>query len=131
MRIRPEIIEVLEIARDIIRDEYSEKDFEERRYETFMITKAISIAVHEVTNGTEPERDEIQQILDILESSDKDRSREVDLRTDAPRVLSNSIRAGKYDPESNHYKSVHLFLIDCARRAVEHYNPKYLKNRNP
>ena len=53
MFIRPDIISVLELARDIIRNEFNEEFSSDIKYKTLMIASAINIANRQLTVDTE------------------------------------------------------------------------------
>ena len=52
MFIRPSIISVLELARDIIRNEFNEEYSSDIKYKTLMIASAINIANRQLTLDT-------------------------------------------------------------------------------
>ena len=123
---RPDIIKILELARDLIRDEYLEEDFEKRRYETLMIANAIDIAARQVTSGITSKLEEMQNLRNILGSSTRGEPNQVLLQT-----LSQQIRNGKYDPNTPLHNKVHKFLKNSTKQSVKRYNPGYFKKENP
>ena len=132
MRMRPDIIQILELVRDLLRDEYTEEDFERRRYDTLMMANALSIAARLVARGTVPEIEGLGRAQEIRNGSDVEELNVRDsgggMLSDAlPRALARAIRAGEYDPGTSCHGATRASLRDHARRAVELYNPGYLK----
>ena len=96
MRIRPNILDILELASDILREEFSENSYDERRYETFMIANAITIAARQLEIGKTPERTELRALLSLMNISYSEKSvSDQDLPTFYSKVCQN-IRKGSF-----------------------------------
>ena len=122
MRLRPDIVSILELARDIIREDFTaESDFEDRRYETFMMANALAIAARQVDTGASPERDELHHIRSILDDASPNKT-----LSDLNLALSKQLRSGNFDPGKPLHEDVRTLLTNSARQAVSEYNPKYL-----
>ena len=126
MRIRPDILDILELASGILRDEFSENSYDERRYETFMIANAITIAARQLEIGATPERTELRALLSLMDISYSEKSVS---DQDLPILFSNicqNIRKGKFDPGSAKHEALRRILSDSAYQLVREYSPKYL-----
>ena len=51
MRIRPNILDILELSKEIISNEFDDNSFDNRRYETLMMANAITIATRQLKIG--------------------------------------------------------------------------------
>ncbi len=132
MRMRPDIIQILELVRDLLRDEYTEEDFERRRYDTLMMANALSIAARVVADDTVPVVEELGGTQENFIRPDEEEFNPRDsglwmLNDAALRTLARAIRAGEYDPKTSRHDAALALLKDYAQRAIEIHNPAYFK----
>ena len=131
MRIRPKILDILELSKDIMFNEFDENSFDSRRYETFMMANAITIATRQLKFGDGPERKELNKLLNLTNPL---ASPEASMENRLANVYSHvclEIRKGNFDPDTKNHKELRNILNDAALQLVKEYNPKYLEgNRN-
>ena len=130
MRIRPDTLAILELARDTLREEYREESYEERRYETLMIVNAVNIATRQFEFGMTPETEEFQELSKLLSLSIPSK---YNLRKELGGLLakiSQDIRCGKFDPGCPQHKNLLRILKSAAHQLVMEYNPRYLAGPN-
>jgi len=125
MFIRPNIISVLELARDIIRNEFNEEHSSEIKYKTLMIASAINIANRQLTVDTESINiitKELHKITypDQFNTNDHDPSYQ-----EITRKLCNDIRQGKYDPGTSNSDRLSKVLTEIVGLQLDIYSPKY------
>lgn len=120
--------QLLETARDVLRDELIPALPSEKRHAALMIANAMTIAMRQLRNGDENERQELvalQQILGYNEPSRTNNDR-VNLLIDCNRCLCQWIREGRADSGQLH-DLVWKHLIKVTRHRVTESNPKYLE----
>ena len=127
MFLRPNILSVLELCRDIIRDEFTEKSFSERKYETLMMANAINIAYRQVAIDKKTIYNLINELSEI-DTPEKTRKEIPNLLHDKViRKLCSNIRDGKFDPGTPDFKAVLRILIQIVSLQLDIYSPKYKK----
>ena len=125
MFIRPNIISVLELARNIIRKEFNEENSSDIKYKTLMIASAINIANRQLTVGTKSANTLTKELYKItypdqFNTNDPDPSYQK-----ITRQLCNDIRQGKYDPGAPNSDRVLKLLTEIVDLQVDIYSPKY------
>ena len=131
MRIRPRIVDILELSKEIISNEFDDNSFDNRRYETFMMANAITIATRQIKIGVDPERKELKKLLNLTKSSASLKASIGDRLADLYSHVCLEIRKGNFDPDTKNHKELRNILDEAALQLVMEYNPKYLgENRN-
>ena len=125
MFIRPNIITVLELAREIIRNEFNEEFSSDIKYKTLMIASAINIANRQLTVDTESINTVTKELYKItyrdqFNTNDRDPSYQK-----ITRKLCNDIRQGKYDPGTSNSDRLLKVLTEIVDLQVDIYSPKY------
>ena len=129
MRIRPDIIEILELSKEIISNEFDDNSFDNRRYETFMVANAITIATRQLKIGDGPERKELTKLLNLTKSSAPPKASIGDRLADLYSRVCLEIRKGNFDPDKNNHNELRNVLNESALQLVMEYNPKYLEGK--
>lgn len=129
MRDQPTGDQLLETARDLLRDELLPVLPGDKRHGALMIANAMAIALRQLKSGDEPERRELDSLKAILAT------RQSDLRqangslmqalVDCNRSLCRMIRAGAADSGQFH-DQVRSHLLETTRHRVAVSNPRYL-----
>lgn len=129
MRDLPTGDQLLDTARTLLRESLLTVLPAEKRHEALMVANAMSIAMRQLENGDEPERQELEALSRILAPGTPS-----DLGSDrAPREqlmalnrrLCQAIRCG--DADAGAFRdAVRVHLRSVARRRVQESNPKYL-----
>ena len=127
MRIRPRIVDILELSKEIISNEFDDNSFDNRRYETFMIANAITIATRQIKTGVDPERKELKKLLNLTKSSASPEASIGDRLADLYSSICLEIRKGNFDPDKNNHDELRSILDEAAKQLVTEYNPKYLE----
>ena len=131
MRIRPNILDILELSKEIISNEFDDNSFVNRRYETFMMANAITIATRQLKFGDGPERNELNKLLDLINPLASPEDSIGDKLADVYSHVCLEIRKGNFDPDTKNHKELRNILDEAALQLVMEYNPKYLgENRN-
>ena len=125
MFIRPNIITVLELAREIIRNEFNEEFSSDIKYKTLMIASAINIANRQLTLDTESINTITKELYKITypdqyNTNDRDPSYQ-----EITRKLCNDIRQGKYDPGASNSDRLSKVLTEIVGLQLDIYSPKY------
>ena len=126
MRIRPDILDILELSRHIINNQFDDDSYENRRYETFMMANAITIALRQLKIGNGPEREELASLLNLM---DANISRQSSIKEDLSHLYSQvckEIRKGNFDPDKEKHEKLRAILDKAALQSVTEYNPKYI-----
>ena len=129
MRIRPNILEILELSKEIISNEFDDNSFDNRRYETFMMANAITIATRQLEIGAVPERNELKKLLNLTKSSASPKASIGDRLADLYSQVCQEIRMGNFDPDKQNHNELRNILDEAALQLVIEYNPKYLEGK--
>ena len=129
MRIRPKILDILELSKDIMFNEFDENSFDNRRYETFMMANAITIATRQLKIGDGPERKELKKLLNLTKLSAPPKASIGDRLADLYSHVCLEIRKGNFDPDTKNHKELRNILDESALQLVMEYNPKYLEGK--
>ena len=129
MRIRPNILDILELSKDIIFNEFDENSFDNRRYETFMIANAITIAARQLEFGDGPEREELKKLLKLINPLASPTASIGDRLADLYSIVCLEIRKGNFDPDNKNHNELRNILNEAALQLVMEYNPKYLEKK--
>ena len=125
MFIRPDIISVLELARDIIRNEFNEEYSSDIKYKILMTASAINIATRQLTVDTESIKTVTKELYTIT-YSDQFNANDLDPSYQKiTRKLCNDIRQGKYDPGTSNSDRLLKVLTEIVGLQVDIYSPKY------
>ena len=127
MRIRPRIVDILELSKEIISNEFDDNSFDNRRYETFMMANAITIATRQIKIGVDPERKELKKLLNLTKSSASLKTSIGDRLADLYSHVCLEIRKGSFDPNKKNHDELRTILDEAALQLVMEYNPKYLE----
>ena len=128
MRIRPNILDILELASEILRNEFSEDSYDKQRYETLMIANAITIAARQLEFGNAPEHGEAEALLSLLNFSGTEMSAAGNDISNLFSIICKDLRRGKFDKRNAQHTALRRILCDSAYQLVREYNPKYLKD---
>ena len=129
MRIRPNILDILELSKEIISNEFDDNSFDNRRYETFMMANAITIATRQLKVGAGPERKELKKLLNLTKSSASPKAPIGDRLADLYSHVCLEIRKGNFDPDKINHNELRNILDEAALQLVMEYNPKYLEGK--
>lgn len=129
MRDRPTGDELLDTARQVLRDELMPALPADKRMAALMMANALSIAARQLKNGDAAERGELAALEALLSEpfaakSDDNAGLRSALVT-ANRKLAQWIRSGRAD-EGAMRDSVRTHLATTLRHKVAESNPKYL-----
>ena len=127
MRIRPNILDILELASEILRNEFSEDSYDKQRYETQMIANAITIAARQLEFGNAPEHGEAEALLSLLNFSGTEMSEAGNDLSNLFSIICKDLRRGKFDKRNAQHTALRRILCDSAYQLIREYNPKYLK----
>ena len=129
MFIRPDIISVLELARDIIRNELNEEYSSDIKYKILMTASAINIANRQLTVDTESIKTVTKELYTITYSDQFNANDPDPSYQKITRKLCNDIRQGKYDPGTSNSDRLLKVLTEIVDLQVDIYSPKY-KRKN-
>ena len=129
MRIRPNILDILELSKEIISNEFEDNSFVDRRYETFMMANAMTIATRQLKIGTGPERKELNKLLNLTKSPASPKTSIRDRLADLYSRVCLEIRKGNFDPDKKNHNELRNILDEAALQLVMEYNPKYLDEK--
>ena len=129
MRIRPNILDILELSKEIISNEFDDNSFVNRRYETFMMANAITIATRQLEIGDGPERKELKNLLNLTKPSASPKASIGDKLADLYSRICLEIRKGNFDPDKKNHNELRNILDEAALQLVMEYNPKYLEEK--
>ena len=104
MRPNPSLADLLEIAREVVRQRLVPELSGQARYEALMAANAIAIAMRQIAAGA-----------DASGSAEEDRA------------LAAEIRAGRHGPDSATHAEVYQRLLDAVTARVRESNPRYLE----
>ena len=125
MFIRPDIISVLELARDIIRNEFNEEYSSDIKYKILMTASAINIATRQLTVDTESIKTVTKELYTITYSDQFNANDTDPSYQKITRKLCNDIRQGKYDPGTSNSDRLLKVLTEIVDLQVDIYSPKY------
>lgn len=132
MRDQPTGDQLLETARDLLRDELIAVLPANQRHGALMIANAMAIATRQLKFGDEPERQELAALRRILALPASDSSPTgsfpLEALVDCNRRLGRMLRQGEADSGSLH-DEVWQHLVRTTRHRVAISNPKYLGGR--
>ena len=125
MFIRPDIISVLELARDIIRNEFNEEYSSDIKYKILMTASAINIATRQLTVDTESIKTVTKELYTITYSDQFNANDPDPSYQKITRKLCNDIRQGKYDPGASNSDRLSKVLTEIVGLQLDIYSPKY------
>ena len=125
MFIRPDIISVLELAREIIRNEFNEEYSSDIKYKILMTASAINIANRQLTVDTESIKTATKELHTITYSDQFNANDPDPSYQKITRKLCNDIRQGKYDPGTSNSDRLLKVLTEIVDLQVDIYSPKY------
>lgn len=129
MRDRPTGEQLLETARDVLRDELLPVLPPSHRHRALMIANAMAIATRQLKCGDDPERQELDALREILSMPESDqRPADASLPealADCNRRLGRLVREGWADSGRLHAQ-VWAHLLRATRHRVSISNPKYV-----
>ena len=127
MRPKPSAIELLDVARALLRGDLLGALPEARRYEALMVANAIAIAGRVLERGDAPERAELASLAGLMGAGG---SIVPDMTREQLRVLYASLvdemRAGKITPGTEHHRDVYAHLRRMVLDRLRESNPKAL-----
>ena len=129
MRIRPNILNILELSKNILSYEFDDKSFDNRKYETLMMANAITIATRQLEIGAVPERNELKKLLNLTKLSASPKASIGDRLADLYSQICLEIRTGNFDPDKQNHNELRNILDEAALQLVMEYNPKYLEGK--
>ncbi|HJV26625.1 MAG TPA: DUF6285 domain-containing protein [Aromatoleum sp.] len=129
MRDEPTGEQLLETARNLLREEVLPALPPERKHAALMIANAMAIAMRQLKNGEEAARNECKALETLLSRTAQGepaggealRGQLKSLNRD----LASAIRTGRAD-EGSWREAAHRHLLDAARVKLMESNPKYL-----
>ena len=129
MRIRPNILNILELSKNILSYEFDDNSFDNRKYETFMMANAITIATRQLKIGVGPEREEFKKLLNLINPSASPKASIGDRLADLYSSVCLEIRKGNFDPDKYKHNELRNILVEMALQLVMEYNPRYLEEK--
>lgn len=124
MREQPTGSQLLETARQVLREELIPSLPADKRHAALMIANAMAIAARQMKNGDSAERCELaalEKLLGLPANQVETPAALSAALSDANRRLSHAIRIGDADG-----RPLHAHLLQTARHKVSESNPKYL-----
>ena len=129
MRDEPTGEQLLETARNVLREEILPALPPERKHAALMIANAMAIAMRQLTHGEDGERRELRSLETLLGHAGRDElAGKAELRrqlTERDREFARAIRAGRADAGAWR-DAARQHLLDAIRAKVMESNPKYL-----
>ncbi|BAL24660.1 DUF6285 domain-containing protein [Azoarcus sp. KH32C] len=129
MRDEPTGEQLLETARNLLREDVLPALPPERKHAALMIANAMAIAMRQLKHGEDGERSEFKALGALLGRSGQDEpAGGADLRRrlkELNREFAHAIRAGRAD-EGVWRDAARQHLLDSARLKLIESNPKYL-----
>lgn len=120
MRTRPEGAELVEAAQALLRERLLGDLPPQRKHEALMICNAMNIAARQLRFGEQPQRDELQSLLAVLQE-------EGVCLLAGNRLLGMRLREGFGDPGHSSREQVIAHLRNTVGQAVAESSPEYLK----
>ena len=129
MRDEPTGEQLLETARNVLREEILPALPPERKHAALMIANAMIIAMRQLKNGEDGERKELRSLQSLLGHAGRDEpAGGAELRrqlTDLDREFARAIRSGRGDT-GVWRDAARQHLLETIRAKVMESNPKYL-----
>lgn len=129
MRDEPTGEQLLETARNLLREEILPALPPERKHAALMIANAMAIAMRQLKNGEDDQRSELGSLQSLLGYAERNEAvGAADLRRqlkDLDREFAHAIRAGQADAGTWH-DATRRHLQETIRAKVMESNPKYL-----
>ena len=129
MRDEPTGEQLLETARNLLREDVLPALPSERKHAALMIANAMAIAMRQMKHGEDGERSELKSLGTLLGCSGQDQpAGGADLRRrlkELNREFASAIRDGRAD-EGAWRDAARLHLLNSARLKLAESNPKYL-----
>ena len=125
MFIRPSIISVLELAREVIRNEFNEEYSSDIKYKTLMIASAINIANRQLTLDTKSINIITKELYKITYTDQSKTNDHDPSYQEITRKLCDDIRQGKYDPGASNSDRLLKVLKKIVGLQLDIYSPKY------
>ncbi|AYH45047.1 DUF6285 domain-containing protein [Azoarcus sp. DN11] len=129
MRDEPTGEQLLETARNVLREEILPALPPERKHAALMIANAMAIAMRQLKHGEDGERRELGSLQSLLGYAGRDApAGAADLRrqlNELDREFAHAIRAGRADAGAWH-DAARQHLQETIRAKVMESNPKYL-----
>ncbi len=129
MRDEPIGEQLLETARNVLREEILPALPPERRHAALMVANAMAIAMRQLTYGEDGERRELRSLETLLSLVGRDEpAGKADLRrqlAERDREFAHEIRAGRADAGAWR-EAARQHLMETIRAKVRESNPKYL-----
>lgn len=133
MRDEPIGEQLLETARNVLREEILPALPPERKHAALMIANAMAIAMRQLKNGEDGERRELRSLASLLGHAGRDEpAGAAELRrqlTELDREFACAIRAGRGDVGAWRDAAA-KHLMGAIRAKVLESNPKYLGGRD-
>ena len=126
MRDRPDINELLELSRTLLRNELRAALPEEHKYTALMIANVIGVGLRIQQQSIQTEQIQAEQLAQILnkhgliQRAAKLGSKDLD---EMFRELSTAIRQGKFDLPGRNSEALKKFLLSWTEKRVKLYNP--------
>ncbi len=130
MRDQPDGVALLDIARQVLREDVLPLLQPDQRLPVLMVVNALGIAERQLRAGDKPVQEQLQGLQDLLDG----KAVPVELcqtpqaeRLRLGRQLGMLIRSGKADPSTALHAPVAVHLREVALQTLLESNPKYLK----
>ena len=126
MRDRPDINELLELSRTLLRNELRAALPEEHKYTALMIANVIGVGLRIQQQSIQTEQIQAEQLAQILnkhgliQRAARLGSKDLD---EMFRELSTAIRQGKFDLPGRNSEALKKFLLSWTEKRVKLYNP--------
>lgn len=128
MRDHPKGAALLAIAQKTMRERILPVLPPDIKHDALMILNAMSIAMRQLEQGEEFEREELQALAELLGNVPHELTGTgASALVAANRTLSQHIRSGASAPSHPQRAAVFAHLVGVARQRVRESNPKYLK----
>lgn len=127
MRDHPGGAELLATAQKVLRDKLLPHLPANLKHEALMVANAMAIAARQLAAGEQPNRQELDALLDLLPNSalknEADEALQIRLLN---AELGTRIRTGAADPGQADREAIYRHLRTVTRQRVLESNPKYL-----
>ena len=121
---RPNGAELLEIARQVLRQELLPLIPEEHKLDALMVANTMAIAARELESGEAQRRETLTDLAGLYGEAPRP-GEEAVMLAELTKRLANDIRAGKFDTGGD-AAHVHAILFAAVRRRLAVSNPRYL-----
>jgi 2-methylaconitate cis-trans-isomerase PrpF len=130
MREIPSAADLLDTARDLLRNDLAPSMAPDQRHLALMIANAMAIARRQLDDGEAPELRELAALGELyglpLEAAAGQLQTELSQRN---RLLCQAIRTGQADPGTVLHSGVQAALQMVSRAKVAQSNPRYLEGQ--